>query len=141
MGVRPYYQGMSGLPAGSPAAGLSPGEATRAGSTPVVEPGPFRQTLARVVLPAIDAFRRLVVALLRADHTAGRERISNVEFRELVAANTVLPREERRLIDEVLSAGARHVNELMVPRTEVVFLDAALTVDAALGLVREARHS
>jgi putative hemolysin len=104
-------------------------------------PGPFRQTLARVVLPAVDALRRVVVALLRADHTAGRERISNVEFRELVAANTVLPREERRLIDEVLAAGARHVNELMVPRTEVVFLDAALPIDEALGLVREARHS
>jgi putative hemolysin len=105
------------------------------------EPGPFRQALARVVLPTIDALRRLVVALLRADHTAGRERISNVEFRELVAANTVLPREERRLIDEVLTAGARHVNELMVPRTEVVFLDVALPIEDAVSLVRAARHS
>jgi putative hemolysin len=122
---------MSGLPAGD----------TEVGSALAAEPGPFRQTLARVVLPGIDAFRRLVVALLRADHTAGRERISNVEFRELVAANTVLPREERRLIDEVLAAGARHVNELMVPRTEVVFLDSALPIGAALDLVREARHS
>jgi putative hemolysin len=108
---------------------------------PAADPGQLRTTLARVVLPSIDALRRLVVAVLKADHTAGRERISNVEFRELVAANTVLPREERRLIDEVLAAGARHVNELMVPRTEVVFLDASVTVDAALGLVREARHS
>lgn len=120
---------------------MSPNEATGAGSTDVVEPGPFRTTLARGVLPAIDAFRRLVVALLGADHTAGRERISNVEFRELVAANTVLPREERRLIDEVLAAGARHVNELMVPRTEVVFLDVGLPIEAAVDLVCEARHS
>jgi putative hemolysin len=132
MGARPYHRSMSGVPLGS----------TDAGSAHLAaEPGPIRTALARVVLPALDALRRLVVRLLGADHTAGRERISNVEFRELVAANTVLPREERRLIDEVLSAGARHVNELMVPRTEVVFLDAALTVDAALGMVREARHS
>ena len=50
-------------------------------------------------------------------------------------------REERRLIDEVLAAGERHVNELMVPRTEVVFLDAAVPIAAALRLVRERGHS
>jgi putative hemolysin len=101
----------------------------------------LRQTLARVLLGGIDAVRRLVVLALGADRTAGREHITEAELRELIAANTVLPREERRLIDEVLAAGARHVNELMVPRTEVVFLDASVPIDAALALVRERTHS
>jgi len=94
-----------------------------------------------VLLGGIDAVRRLVVTALGADHTAGRERITEAELRELVAANTVLPREERRLIDEVLATGERHVNELMVPRTEVVFLEASLQIGAALRLVRERGHS
>jgi putative hemolysin len=97
--------------------------------------------LARVLLGGLDSVRALVVAALGAHHTAGRERITEAELRELVAANTVLPREERRLIGEVLAAGSRHVNELMVPRTEVVFLDAALPIAAALRLVRERGHS
>jgi putative hemolysin len=97
--------------------------------------------MARVLLGGIDAVRRLVVTALGADHTAGRERITEAELRALVAANTVLPREERRLIDEVLAAGERHVNELMVPRTEVVFLDASLPIASALRLVRERGHS
>jgi putative hemolysin len=117
----------------------SPDGSTRAGS--VEEPGRVRRHLARVLLGGIDAVRRLVVAALGAEHTAGRERITETELRALVAANTVLPREERRLIDEVLAAGERHVNELMVPRTEVVFLDAALPIAAALRLVRERGHS
>jgi putative hemolysin len=120
---------MSGSPSGS------------TGAEPAAEPGPFRQALARALLGAIDAVRRLVVRLLGADHTAGRERITEAELRELIAANTVLPREERRLIDEVLAAGERHVNELMVPRTEVVFLDASLPIEAALTLVRQGGHS
>jgi putative hemolysin len=79
--------------------------------------------------------------MLGASQTAGRERISEAELRDLIAANTVLDREERRLIDEVLAAGARHVRELMVPRTEVVFLDAGLAIPAALRCARDTRHS
>src|SRR5688572_5195008 len=117
----------------------SPDGSTGAGSAG--EPGPVRRALARSLLGGIDAARRFVVTALGADPTAGRERITEAELRELVAANTVLPREERRLIDEVLAAGERHVNELMVPRTEVVFLDASLPIAAALRLVRERGHS
>jgi len=118
-----------------------PGSPGSTGAGPAEEPGPFRRNLARVLLGAIDAVRGFVVAALGADHTAGRERITEAELRELVAANTVLPGEERRLIDEVLAAGERHVNELMVPRTEVVFLEAALPIADALRLVRERGHS
>jgi putative hemolysin len=104
-------------------------------------PGPVRRGLARLVLPALDGAHRLFARMLGASHTAGRERISEAELRDLVASNTVLDPEERRLIDEVLAAGARHVRELMVPRTEVVFLDAALPIGTALRRARDTRHS
>src|SRR5262245_49395615 len=94
----------------------------RAGS-----PGPVRRTVARLLVRGVDATMRGVTRLLGASPTAGREHISEAELRDLVAANMVLDREERRLIDEVLAAAARHVREVMVPRTEVLFLDSTLS--------------
>ncbi|HZN70501.1 MAG TPA: hemolysin family protein [Micromonosporaceae bacterium] len=88
-----------------------------------------------------DASTRWVTRLLGASPTAGREQISEAELRDLVAANTLLDREERRIIDEVLAAGVSLVREVMVPRTEVTFLDAGLPVDEAARLVRGEAHS
>jgi magnesium and cobalt exporter, CNNM family len=104
-------------------------------------PGPIRRVLARLVLRGLDGLRHLAARALGADHTAGREDLTEAELRDLVAANTQLDGEKRRLIDDVLTVGARHVRELMVPRTEVVFLEAKLTIGAALRLVRDTRHS
>jgi len=108
---------------------------------PVRAPGPVRRALAGILVRGVDAAMRWVTRLLGASPTAGREQISEAELRDLIAANTVLRGEERQLIAEVLAAGARHVRELMVPRTDVVFLDAGLPIADALRLVRHARHS
>jgi len=84
---------------------------------------------------------RGLTRLLGETPNAGRTELSEAELRDLVAHSTVLNREERRLIDEVLAAGDRHVRELMVPRTEVMFLDAGLTVTEAATVVRSSPHS
>lgn len=99
------------------------------------------RALARIVVRAADAATRLVTALLGASPTAGRERISEAELRDLVAANTLLDPVERRIIDEVLVAGASLVREVMMPRTEVVFLSANLTLAEAARLVRAETHT
>jgi putative hemolysin len=100
-------------------------------------PGPVRRGLARFLVRGAD----LGMRLLGATHTTGREGITEAQLRDLIAANTVLRGESRQLIAEVLAAGARHVRELMVPRTDVLFLDAAQPIGDALRLVREASHS
>ncbi|BCB85313.1 hypothetical protein Psuf_026260 [Phytohabitans suffuscus] len=82
-----------------------------------------------------------VAGVLGADRTAGRERISEAELRDLVAANTLLDPVERRIIDEVLTAGASLVREVMMPRTDVTFLDAGLTLDEAAQMVRAETHT
>lgn len=105
------------------------------------QPGPVARGLARLLVRGADAVTRSVTALLGASPTAGRELISESELRDLVAANTRLDPTERRLIDEVLTAGARLVREVMVPRTEVVFLEAGLPLDRAAALCRLATHS
>nr|MDT0658104.1 hemolysin family protein [Micromonospora sp. DSM 115978] len=97
--------------------------------------------LARIVVRASDAATRAVTALLGADPTAGRERISEAELRDLVAANTLLDPVERRIIDEVLVAGATPIREVMMPRTEVVFLAAGLPLAEADKLVRAETHT
>lgn len=88
-----------------------------------------------------DGATRLVTDLLGASPTAGRERISEAELRDLVAVNTLLDPVERRIIDEVLVAGASLVREVMMPRTEVVFLSARLTIAEAARLVRAETHT
>src|SRR5262245_54760939 len=101
----------------------------------------LRRTAARLLVRGADAATRWVTRLLGESPTAGRERITEAELRDLVAANTNLDGEERRLIDEVLAAGGSVVREVMVPRTEVVFLDASLPVDTAAAAVSSAIHS
>ncbi|WP_174526834.1 hemolysin family protein [Micromonospora maritima] len=118
-----------------------PGPRRRPPGRPRRDPGPLARTVARLVVRAADGATRLVTDLLGASPTAGRERISEAELRDLVAANTLLDPDERRIIDEVLVAGARLVREVMVPRTEVVFLAAGLPVAEAQRLVRDDPHT
>ncbi len=84
---------------------------------------------------------RWIATSVRGLATASRGDLSGAELRHLVANSRALDREERRLIDEVLAAGDRHVRELMVPRTEAVFLDAAMTIDEAVQVARATPHS
>ncbi|WP_433531405.1 hemolysin family protein [Micromonospora sp. CA-263727] len=113
----------------------------RGPDAPRRQPGPVARAVARVVVRAADGALRLVTDLLGAGPAAGRERISAAELRDLVAANTVLDPVGRRIIDEVLVAGASLVREVMMPRTEVVFLSAALTLAEAAPLVRVGTHT
>ncbi|TDC37951.1 HlyC/CorC family transporter [Micromonospora sp. 15K316] len=105
------------------------------------DPGPVARAVARMVVRAADAATRRVTDLLGASPAAGRERISEADLRDLVAANTLLDADERRIIDEVLVAGARLIREVMMPRTEVVFLPAGLTIAEAARLVRAEPHT
>ncbi|MGH8862878.1 MAG: hemolysin family protein [Jatrophihabitantaceae bacterium] len=81
-----------------------------------------------------------LVRILGGDPDAGREPISQEELRGLVAAHESLSSDERRLIDDVFAAGERSIGEVMVPRTDVVFLDASLTISKATKLATSAPH-
>jgi putative hemolysin len=82
-----------------------------------------------------------LVRLLGGDPRANRESISGEELRDLVAAHESLGRDERALIDDVFSAGDRQVREVMLPRTEVEFLDGAMTVGRAARIAGSSPHS
>ena len=82
-----------------------------------------------------------MVRLLGGDPRANREAITEEELRGLVAAHESLTGDERKLIDDVFAAGERQVREVMLPRTEVDFLDVGTTVSRAARLAMEAPHS
>jgi putative hemolysin len=98
-------------------------------------------TLSRPVIWLLSHSTNVVVRLLGGDPDAAREQISEEELREIVAAHETLGGEERRLIEEVFAAGERQLHEVMVPRTEVDFLDASMPAFKAAKLVAEMPHS
>ena len=98
-------------------------------------------TISRPLIWLLSRTTDLVVRLAGGDPGANREAITEEELRGLVAAHESLPADERKLIDDVFSAGDRQVREVMVPRTEVEFLDLGTTVSRAARLAMEAPHS
>ncbi len=82
-----------------------------------------------------------MVRLFGGDPNAQRESISEEELRDIVAGHEQLGREERQLIEDVFEAGERQLHEVMVPRTEVDFLDASTPVFKALRNVSTRPHS
>ena len=105
---------------------------------------PLLDGFAKAARPAIWLLSRstdVVVGLLGADPKAKREAITEEELRGLVASHESLSKDERKLIDEVFAAGERQLREVMVPRTEVEFLDASITVLRAAKLTADAPHS
>ncbi len=70
-----------------------------------------------------------------------RSEISEAELVDLVTGHAALSDEERDIVEDVFSAGDLVLHEIMVPRTEVDFLDVGLTLaEAKLVAIRTA-HS
>jgi putative hemolysin len=98
-------------------------------------------TILRPVIALLSVSTDFVVRLLGLDPKAGRDAISGDELRDLVAAHEELTVEERELIDDVFEAGERELREVMVPRTEVDFLEASMPVRKAARVVVDQPHS
>ena len=97
--------------------------------------------LFRPVIWLLSRSTDVVVRLLGGDPGAKREAITEEELRGLVASHESLTKDERKLIDDVFAAGERQLREVMIPRTEVEFLDASMTVARAQRLTADAPHS
>ncbi|WP_375488460.1 hemolysin family protein [uncultured Jatrophihabitans sp.] len=95
----------------------------------------------RPVIWLLSRSTDVIVRLLGGDPGAAREPISEEELRNLVAAHESLGTDERQLIDDVFGAGQRSIDEVMVPRTEVTFLERSMTVSRAAKVAAESPHS
>lgn len=106
--------------------------------------GPFIDRMARISRPLIwslSVSTNLVVRVLGGDPHADRERMSEEELRQLVSGHETLGEEERAIVDDVFEAGGRQLREVMVPRTDVDFLDANEPVYKTVKFVVERPHS
>jgi len=98
-------------------------------------------SLARPVVWLLTRSTNLVVAVLGGDPRVGRQAITEEELRDLVTGAQALSPDERRIVGEVFDAGKRQIREVLVPRTEVVFLDAETPVSAAAAIAASVPYS
>ncbi|HEY0618648.1 MAG TPA: hemolysin family protein [Kribbella sp.] len=98
-------------------------------------------SIARPVIWLLSKSTDLVVRALGGDPNANREVMSDEELRDLVSAHESLGEEERRIVDDVFEAGGRQLRELMLPRTEVDFVDAEMPAYKAVKFAAERPHS
>ncbi|GAB3823744.1 hemolysin family protein [Kribbella italica] len=105
---------------------------------------PLVDRIASAVRPVIWLLSRstdLVVRALGGDPNANREVMTDEELRDLVSGHESLGEEERRIVDDVFEAGSRQLRELMLPRTEVDFVDAEMPAYKAVKFAAERPHS
>ena len=102
------------------------------------------EVLANIFRPVIWLLSRstdLILRLIGIDPKEERSQISEEELMELVSGHKALTEEEREIVEEVFNSSEKLVNEVMVPRTEVDFMDGSLTVSKAKALAVELAHS
>lgn len=83
----------------------------------------------------------VVVRAFGIDPKEARSQISEEELLDLVAGHAALSEEERDIVEEVFNASERQIHEVMVPRTEVDFMDVSFTVGKAIELAVDKAHS
>lgn len=95
----------------------------------------------RPVIWLLSKSTDVVVRLFGIDPKEAREQMSEEELLDLVTGHAALSDEERDIVEEVFNASERQVHEVMVPRTEVDFIDGSLTIAKAIALASEKSHS
>lgn len=98
-------------------------------------------TLSRPLIWLLSKSTNAVVRLLGIDPRAGEDKVSEEELRDMVRTNEQLTIEERRLLSDAFRATDRVLGEVMVPRTEVDFLDRTTPLPEAIAEVAGKPHS
>jgi putative hemolysin len=102
--------------------------------------------VAMALAPLVWLLQRSTDAILRLTGLKGgaRSAVTEEEVRMLIAEGTregVFQHAEHRMIEGVLKLADRNVRSVMVPRGEIVWLDAEDSRDAVWNAVQASRHS
>jgi putative hemolysin len=98
-------------------------------------------TVFRPIIWLLSHSTDLIMKLFGISSKSERNQISEVELMDLVSGHADLTKEEREIVEEVFNASDRLIHEIMVPRTEVDFLDASLPISQARKIAVESAHS
>lgn len=102
------------------------------------------EIIARLFRPIIWLLSKSTDILVRAagvDPKAAREQMSEEELIDLLSGHHAFTHAEKEIVEEVFEASDRQIHSIMVPRTEVDFLDSELTVGQAVKIIIETGHS
>ena len=105
---------------------------------------PIIDFTAKVFRPVIWLLSKSTDAIVKIFGIGAKEirnEISEAELAELVSGHTSLSDEEREIVEEVFAAGDLQLHEIMVPRTEVDFMDVGLSITDAVAVAIEHSHS
>jgi len=105
---------------------------------------PLIDFTAKVFRPVIWLLSKSTDAIVKIFGIGAKEirnEISEAELVELVSGHTSLSEEEREIVEEVFAAGDLQLHEIMVPRTEVDFMDVGLSITDAIAVAIEHSHS
>jgi putative hemolysin len=98
-------------------------------------------TLTKPIVWLLSISTDLAVRLLGGDPKRQREEVTGEEIRDMVAIHETFPPEQRQIIDGAFEIAERTLDEVMVPRNDVVVIDAAATCREALDVLVESGHS
>jgi putative hemolysin len=98
-------------------------------------------TLTKPIVWLLSVSTDIAVRLLGGDPDRQREEVTGDELRDMVAIHETFPPDQRRIIDGAFEISERTLDEVMVPRNDVVVIDAESTCADALDLLVESGHS
>ncbi|MEP6493601.1 MAG: hemolysin family protein [bacterium] len=106
---------------------------------------PIARLVAAVLSPAValgSAIDRTLHAVIPPTPSNESERETSTEqFREVIAAEADVSSAEEELIHGVFSLGETEVQEIMVPRVDIVGIDASTPWSEALDRIRSSEHA
>jgi putative hemolysin len=98
-------------------------------------------TLTKPIVWLLSKSTDIAVKILGGDPTLQREEVTGEELRDMVAIHDNFTHDQRLIIDGAFAIAERTVDEVMVPRSEVVVIDAEATCEEALAVLVESGHS
>lgn len=107
----------------------------------MARPLDFLSTLTKPVVWLLSKSTDIAVRVLGGDPNRQREEVTGEELRDMVAIHETFPPEQRQIIDGAFEIAERTLDEVMVPRNDVVIIDADATCSEALALLVETGHS
>ncbi len=90
-------------------------------------------TLTKPVVWLLSKSTDLAVRVLGGDPTLQREEVSGEELRDMVAIHDNFPPEQRQIIDGAFEIAERQLDQVMVPRNDVMVVDAEIDVRRRAG--------
>ena len=98
-------------------------------------------TLTKPVVWLLSKSTDIAVRLLGGDPSLQREELTGEDLRDMIAIHETFAPEQRRIIDDAFEIAERQLDEVMVPRTDVLAIDADATCAEALAELMESGHS